>query len=72
MVVWREYFTKYWMDKKKVWKDNRLLINISTNNGVERQNESFKYGFLAQKKNNSLSGMLTVLIEEFFPSNFDR
>ncbi|XP_065641395.1 uncharacterized protein LOC124812064 [Hydra vulgaris] len=51
-----------------VWayRQNHLLVNLNTNNGVERQNKSFKYFYLQRFKNYSLTGMLTILIEEFF------
>ena len=57
-----------------VWafRQDRFLVNCNTNNGIERQNESFKYSFLERRKTNSLTTMLTILIEEFFPSNYDR
>ena len=57
-----------------VWayRKNRLLVNINTNNGIERQNKTFKYSYLAQRKNTSLSGMLEILIEEFLPAKFER
>ena len=43
-----------------VWgyRKNQLLVNINTNNGIERQNKTFKYSYLAQRKITSLSGML--------------
>ena len=57
-----------------VWAfhQDRFLVNCNTNNGIERQNESFKYSFLERRKTNSLTTMLTILVEEFFPSNYDR
>ena len=45
---------------------------INTNNGIERQNRSFKYDFLAKQRDTSLSGMLTVLVTQFLPSSFRR
>ena len=40
-----------------------MEIVVDTNNGVERQNKDFKYEYLKQFKDNTLSGMLTVMIE---------
>ena len=40
---------------------------MNTNNGVKRKNRDFKYEFLKQFKDKSLSGMLTVLIDNFSP-----
>ena len=45
---------------------------VDTNNGVERQNKDFKYEYLKQFKDNTLSGMLTVLIEQFLPDKYKR
>ena len=45
---------------------------VDTNNGVERRNKDFKYECLKQFKDNTLSGMLTVLIEQFLPDKYRR
>ena len=42
------------------------------NNGVEHKNRDFKYEFLKQFKGKSLSGMLTVLIDQFLPETYNR
>ena len=57
-----------------VWayKKERLLVNLNTNNGFERQNKSFKYSYLQRFKNSSLAGMVTILIEGFFVDKFKR
>ncbi|CAH3018889.1 unnamed protein product, partial [Porites evermanni] len=47
-------------------------VRVNTNNGVERQNKLFKYSYLKSHKNNSLTVMLTVLIEDFLPDNYSR
>ena len=49
-----------------------MEIDVDTNNGVERQNKDFKYEYLKQFKDNTLSGMLTVLIERFLPDKYKR
>ena len=49
-----------------------MEIVVDTNNGVERQNKDFKYEYLKQFKDNTLSGMLTVLIEQFLPDKYRR
>ena len=49
-----------------------MEIVVDTNNGVERQNKDFKYKYLRQFKDNTLSGMLTVLIELFLPDKYKR
>ena len=49
-----------------------MEIVVHTNNGVERHNKDFKYEYLRQFKDNTLSGMLTVLIEQFLPDKYKR
>ena len=49
-----------------------MEIVFDTNNGVERQNKDFKYEYLRQFKDNMLSGMLMVLIEQFLPDKYKR
>ncbi|KAJ7394834.1 hypothetical protein OS493_000669 [Desmophyllum pertusum] len=48
------------------------MVSINTNNGIERQNESLKYQYLKDRNNNSLSGMITILIEEFLPDKYRK
>ena len=57
-----------------VWayRKDRFLVSVNTNNGVERQNRTFKYSYLARRKNASLTGMLTILVEEFLPEKYER
>lgn len=50
----------------------RHTISIHTTNGVERQNEELKYNFLASHRDKSLSGLISVLITEFFPDKYAR
>ena len=38
-------------------------IVVRTNNGVECQNKDFKHEYLKDYKDNSLSGMVSVLVE---------
>ena len=49
-----------------------LEIVVHTNNGVEWKNRDFKYGYLRQYKDNSVSGMVTVLVEQYLPDIYDR
>ena len=53
------------------WKEG-LNVSVNTNNRVEWQNKLFKYSYLKSHKNDSLSVMLTVLIEDFLPDNYGR
>ena len=53
-------------------REERLLINLNTKKGVQRQNESLKYSYLQRYKSSSLAGMVTILIENFFEDKFRR
>ena len=47
-----------------------MEIVVDTNNEVERQNKDFKYKYSKQLEDNTLSGMFTVLIEQFVPGKY--
>ena len=49
-----------------------LEIVVHTKIGVERKNRDFKYEYLHQYKDNSVSGMATVLVEQYSPDIYDR
>ena len=49
-----------------------LEILVNTNDGVDRKNREFKYDFLKQCKGNTLSAMVTVLIQKFVPDTYSR
>ena len=51
----------------KCFREGILEVTVNTNNGVERKNKDFKYEFLSQHRNNTLSGMVAVLVETFSP-----
>ncbi|XP_065640166.1 uncharacterized protein LOC136072769 isoform X2 [Hydra vulgaris] len=72
----KKYITNYWLQIKEKWiwgyRQDRFLINLNTNNGIERQHESFKYSYLQRHKSSSITGMLTHLIEEFFADKFEK
>ena len=54
------------------YRTGLMEIIGNTNNGVERQNKDLKHEYLKKYKDNSLSGMITVLIEQFLPDKFRR
>ena len=56
----------------KAYRKNRLLVNCSTNNGFEHQNNTLKHCYLHVHKTNSLTGMLTVLVEDLLPDKYER
>ena len=56
----------------KAFRFGLLEIVVNTNNGVERKNREFKYDFLKQYKAKTLSGMVTILVEQFIPDTYSR
>ncbi|XP_065665969.1 uncharacterized protein LOC136087358 isoform X2 [Hydra vulgaris] len=71
-----EYLKSTWLCIQKRWvfayRLDRILLNVNTNNGTERQNQYFKYSFLEKRKNSSLTAMLSICIEEFLPHKYDN
>ena len=47
------------------------MVNINTNNGAERQNKTFKHTYLKKHHGLSLTEMLSILIEEYFPEQYE-
>ena len=58
-------FLQLWV---RAFRQGLLEIVVNTNNGVERKNKDFKHEFLKPCKDNSLSGVVTVLVEQFLPA----
>ena len=56
----------------KCFREGILEVTVNTNNGVERKNKDFKYEFLSQHRNTTLSGMVAVLEEQFLPEIYSR
>ena len=56
----------------KAFRFGLLKIVVNTNNGVERKNREFKHDFRIQYKDNTLGGMVTVLVEQFIPDTYSR
>ena len=42
-----------------------LDMVVTTNNGVEAQNRTFKYEYLFQHRTKYMTGLLTVIVEDF-------
>lgn len=72
----RHWFQDTWLAERERWvwafRQDRLQVAVNTNNGLERQNEDFKYNHLANHRDKSLSGMLSVLITDFLPEKYSR
>lgn len=76
----KQYYTTFilflfvYVVQRWVWayRKDRLLVNVNTNNGPERQNLGFKSEYLVGRCNSSLSTMLSILLEEFLPESYDR
>jgi len=72
----RNWFQETWLAERERWvwafRKDRLQVAVNTNNGLERQNEDFKYNHLATHRDKTLSGMLSVLITDFLPEKYSR
>ena len=51
------------------YRKERFMVNINTNNGAEKQNETFKHTYLKKHHGSSLTGPLSVLIDDYFLNN---
>nr|XP_047140894.1 uncharacterized protein LOC105848403 [Hydra vulgaris] len=75
-IKFKSYIENTWLPEKKRWvkafRSGILETVVNTNNGVERKNRDFKHEFLNQYKDNSLSGMVTVLVDQFIPETYSR
>ena len=56
----------------QAYRGPEYIVAVHTNNGIERQNETLKYKYLDGYRNCSLSELLTVLIEQFFPDSYRK
>jgi len=45
---------------------------VNTNNGVERQNRALKYEYLSAYRDTTITGLMTVLIDKFFPDAYRK
>ena len=46
------------------FREDKVMVTINTDNGIEPQNESLKYQYLKYCDNNCLTGMITILNQE--------
>ena len=52
---------------------NQLVLNIvNTNNGVEAQNNHFKYDYLPRSVDKSVFGVAVLLVESFIPDSYQH
>jgi len=56
----------------RAFRDGLMEISVNTNNGVERKNRDLKYGYLSKYRDKSLSGMVTVVVEQSLPQKYKR
>ncbi|XP_064632039.1 uncharacterized protein LOC135490656 [Lineus longissimus] len=56
----------------QAFQNGRFLVQVRTNNGLERQNKLFKHTYLKHYSEKSLSKMLTTLIKEFLPERLEH
>ncbi|XP_028415032.1 uncharacterized protein LOC114538114 [Dendronephthya gigantea] len=72
----QDWMNKTWLPEKKRWvwayRKDRFNVKVNTNNGVERQNRSLKYQFLADNRDKTLSGLISVVVTQFLPSAYKK
>ena len=56
----------------RAFRKGIMEVSVNTNNGVERKNKDFKYQYLHKFKDKSLSGMITVLVEQVSVKKYKR
>ena len=59
------YFTFVFYRWVKFFREGISEVTVNTSNGIERKSKDLKYEFLSQHRNNTLSGMVAVLVEQF-------
>ena len=57
-------FLQLWV---RAFRQGLLEIVVNSNNGVERNHKDFIHEFSKPYKDNSLSGVVTVLVQQFMP-----
>ena len=50
----------------------QIVVDCNRNNDVDNQNNNLKYSYVKNHATTSLTGMLTVVIEEFLPEKYER
>ena len=56
----------------RAFQHGLIEVSVNTNNGVERKNKDFKHEFLKPYKDISLSGIITVLLEQFLSAKENK
>jgi hypothetical protein len=51
-----------------LYSRNVQRFGVFTTNGLERQHEALKHGYLAQRNGGSMTDLLTVLVTQFIPA----
>ncbi len=52
-----------------VWayRSKQFHVKVNTNNGLKRQNRTLKHDFLQPYRDSSLTGLTTVIVEQYLP-----
>ena len=56
----------------RAFRSPSFHVRVTTNNGVERQNRSLKHDYLNAFRDRILSGLLTVLVQNFHPDAYRK
>ncbi|XP_074504852.1 uncharacterized protein LOC141775412 [Sebastes fasciatus] len=72
----RRWFSTKWLSQAERWvmafKKEDLRVAAYANNGVERQNETFRHSYLKVYKDRSLSDTTTVIVKDILPRSYQR
>ncbi|XP_069108844.1 uncharacterized protein [Argopecten irradians] len=74
----QNYINGQWLanDKHKMWvwayRGDELTLVVNSNNGVEAQNEVFKYEYLSSLPMKTVSSLMTLLVEDFFVDSYRK
>ena len=49
-----------------------MMFVVTTNNGIESQNNVFKHEYLAPFRVKSLTGLVSCLVDDFFVDSYRR
>ncbi|XP_027047000.1 uncharacterized protein LOC113674714 [Pocillopora damicornis] len=72
----QKWMNTTWLPERQRWvwtyRKDRFNVKVNTTNGVERKNRTYKHQFLADNRDKTLSGVITVLVTQFLPNEYRR
>ncbi|XP_066021380.1 uncharacterized protein [Pocillopora verrucosa] len=72
----QKWMNTTWLPERQHWvwaySKDRFNVKVNTTNSVERKNRTYKHQFLAENRDKTLSGVITVLVTQFLPNEYGR